>query len=303
VLTRRLIAITLVVVILDIAADTMAVRAHVPSGITIEAFQFPDGLTPVVDGHLADWQLVGPGLTLADFTDLVAGSPADLLDLEAEVWVGWNDSDNRLYVAAQVRDDIHQVDRPEGSAARIFQDDDLEIFLDPDHSGGQYADFSDLSLEEQLAVNGTEASHFVLAGPHSDGISLVNFSAADWYSLEQGPHSEAAVRFVGVPGGAGTVTYEFSVTPFDLVNVTADFLSRPHDLRDGEVLGFNLELSDYDARSEVFDAKWSLSGGQNAFRLSERFADLRLAGLEARFWPTAVTSNSWARIKASFAPR
>ena len=140
-LTRRLIALTLVVV-----AGTPAARAHLPSGITIEAFQFPDGLTPVVDGDLTDWPLVGPGLTLADFTDLVAGSPADPLDLEAEVWVGWNDSDNRLYVAARVRDDIHQVDRPEGSAARIFQDDDLEIFLDPDHSGGQYADY----IEKQL---------------------------------------------------------------------------------------------------------------------------------------------------------
>jgi hypothetical protein len=300
VLTRRLIALTLTLVVV---AGTPAARAHLPSGITIEAFQFPDGLTPVVDGDLTDWPLVGPGLTLADFTDLVAGSPADPLDLEAEVWVGWNDSDNRLYVAARVRDDIHQVDRPEGSAARIFQDDDLEIFLDPDHSGGQYADFSDLSLQEQLAVNGTAASHFVLAGPHPDGVSLVNFSAAGWYALEQGLHSEAAVRFVGEPGGAGTVTYEFSATPFDLVNVTADFLSRPHDLRDGEVLGFNLEFSDYDTRSEVFDAKWSLSGGQNAFRLSERFADLRLAALEERFRPTAVTPNSWATIKASFAPR
>ncbi|MBT5060560.1 MAG: hypothetical protein HOM68_28710 [Gemmatimonadetes bacterium] len=301
-LTRRLIAVTLVVVSLDIVASTAA-RAHLPSGITIEAFQFPDGLTPVVDGDLADWGLAGPGLTLADFTDLVAGSPADALDLDAEVWVGWNDSDNRLYVAARVRDDIHQVDRPAGSAARIFQDDDLEIFLDPDHSGGQYADFSDLSLQEQFAANGSTASHFVLAGPHPDGISLVNFSAASWYALEQGAHSEAAVRFVGEPGGAGTVTYEFSATPFDLVNVTADFLSRSHDLRDGEVIGFNLEFSDYDTRSEVFDAKWSLSGGQNAFRLSERFTDLRLAALEDRFQPTAVTPNSWARIKASFAPR
>ena len=44
---------------------------------------------------------------------------------------------NKLYVAARVRDDIHQIDRISGSAAtKIFTDDALEIFFDADHSGG-----------------------------------------------------------------------------------------------------------------------------------------------------------------------
>ena len=89
--------------------------------------------------------------------------------------------------------------------------------------------------------------------------------------------------------------------PFDRVDTGASFLSREHDLTELEVVGFNVEFDDYDSRSELLDAKWSLSGGQNSFRLSERFGDLWLRALEVGFRPTSVTDSSWGRIKSSFA--
>lgn len=279
-----------------------AALAHSPEGLAVEAFQFADDLVPTVDGRLGDWAIAGPGLTAESFVDLVAAAPVDAQDFEVHVWVGWNESANRLYVAAEVVDDIHQVDRPDGSAAtRIFQDDDMEVFVDADHSGGQFADFSDLSNAEQLARNGTEASHFVLAGPHRDGEFFVGFSAAAWYALDDGPYTQGALTFDGTPGGRGVTRYEMAIVPFDRINVTADFLSRGHDLREGEKIGFNLEFSDFDSRTDLLDAKWSLSGGQNAFRLSERFADLVLMPLDDRFRPTGIEKVSWGRIKASFA--
>ncbi len=273
---------------------------HMPAGEMVRAVHLEDGQTPIIDGEFDDWEGIAPVLQMADFGDLVAGAVADALDFDLQVWIGWNDTENRLYLAVEVTDDIHQVDRPTGSATtRIFQDDDLEVFVDADHSGGQYADFSDLSPDEQLARNGTEANHFVLAGPHEDGEDFVNFSAAGWYALRDGPYTQADLRFDGTPGGVGVTRYEMSLVLFDRVNVTADFLSSRHDLRPGEVIGFNLELNDFDSHSELFDAKWSLSGGFNAFRLSDRFTDL---WLEPPVIATAVQDVSWGRIKASFRP-
>ena len=285
-----------------LCASTVA--AHPPAGHVTSAFQFPQGMEPVIDGHLEDWALLGsPTLTTSDFVDLVNGATPDDGDLAIQAWLGWSPETGRLYVAAEVRDDIHQIDRPNGSAtSRIFLDDDLEVFVDGDHSGGQYADFDGLSDAEMLALNGAQASHFVLGGPHPDGDYFVNFSAASWYALVDGSYTAAAINFDGVIGAAGVTRFEMSLAVFDEINMTADFLSRRHLLRAGEHLGFNLEVSDFDARVDLLDAKWSLSGGQNGFRLAQRFGDLALLPLEDRFRPTAVREATWARIKSSFAP-
>jgi len=274
------------------------VGAHLPVGEEIAAFQFPAELEPAIDGDLSDWELVPPRyrLSASQFTDLVADAAEDPDDFALWAALGWCSSTNRLYVAAEVRDDVHQVDRPDGTAASlIWQDDDMEIMVDADHSGGQYARFDDLPQAEALARNGAAASHFLLAGPHRDGDFFVNLSAAAWYALPAGPHTAAAVAHSG-----GTTRYEVSLTPFDEVNMVADFLSVPHAMAEGETLGLNLEFRDFDANSEVWEAVWSLSGGQNAFFLSERFADVRLASLEEPFLPTSVRSRAWGQIKASF---
>lgn len=277
-------------------------EAHAPPGALVTAVLLPAGQTPVIDGELDDWAGISPTLRMADFTDLVSGdqgATGDLADFDLKVWLAWSDVDNRIYLAAEVTDDIHQIDRPAGTATtRIFQDDDFEIFIDADHSGGQFADFSDLDPEQQLARNGTEANHFVLAGPHEDSTEFINFSAAGWYALEDGPYTQARVSHVG-RSGAGVTRYEMVLVPFDRINVTADFLSLRHDLSAGEVLGLNLEFNDFDSRSDLFDAKWSLSGEFNTFRLSERFGDL---WLQPRETTTAVQDLSWGRIKASLRP-
>jgi hypothetical protein len=206
-------------------------------------------------------------------------------------------------VAARVRDDIHQVDRPDGTATdgQIFVDDDMEVFVDGDHSGGQYADFDDLTQAEQLALNGAQATWFVLGGPHPDGDFFVNFSAAGWYSLENGPYTQAALTSESLQAGA-IVNYEFGFAVFDEVNMAADFLSRRRPLVAGDVLGFNLEFTDYDQLSDTFDAKWSLSGGFNAFRLADRFTDLVLSDLEEPFRPTSIRASTWGQIKSTFDP-
>jgi hypothetical protein len=275
--------------------------AHLPLGKVFPAFGFPQGAFPVVDGDLSDWAGVDDAFAIdtAQFVDLVSDAEVDGEDFSIRLWVGWSDTENRLYMAARVLDDVHQIDRPSGAAVLMWQDDDMEVFVDADHSGGQFADFSDLSAAEQLRSNGAEANHFVIAGPPPDQDFFLGFSAADWYSQHDGPFSAAAYRFQGDVDGLTATNYEMMLVPYNRIDVGAEFQSIGHDLTAGEVLGFNVHFNDFDQNSTVFEAVWSLSGGQNSFRLSERFSDLRL--MESDPDPTAVRDRSWGRIKASFA--
>ena len=276
---------------------------HYPEGVAYRAFQFPDHLIPVIDGDLRDWEIVGDSYAIltGQFHDLISPEveASDSDDFAARLMVGWNKAENRLYIAAQVRDDIHQIDRPAGSAEVIFRDDAMELFIDADHSGGQFANFTELSDEEYRRRNGTEANHFVLAGPPPDEDFFVNYSAAAWYALPDGPYTRAAVEFAGVLGGDGVTNYEVMLVPFDRVDINAVFQSEEHLLREGEILGFNVEFNDLDVHSELFDAKWSLSGQHNSYRFSDRFTDLIMMPLEGTLQGTAVEPRSWGRLKAS----
>jgi len=283
-------------------ANGAPATAHTPAGHSVSAFQFPDLLVPTVDGDLSDWDIVSNEYAIHTdlFVDLVKGASVDSDDLSVRLMVGWNQTLNRIFVAARVVDDIHQVDRPAGTAStRIFQDDDMEVFIDADHSGGQYANFAELSPEEQLRMNGASANHFVLAGPPPDGDFFVNFSAAGWYSRADGIYTGAAVAFES--SSAGTITtYEMMVSPFDTVHMDAAILSTEHRMVEEEIIGFNVEFGDFDANSLLLDAKWSLSGAQNSFRFADRFTDLHLMPLRGLFAPTGVGATSWGRIKAQW---
>ena len=281
-----------------------SVLGHYPEGVAYKAFQFPDHLVPVVDGDLRDWEVVGGSYAIltGQFYDLISPEveASDSDDFAARLIVGWNKAENRLYISAQVRDDIHQIDRPAGSATELFfLDDAMELFIDADHSGGQFANFTELSHEEYRRRNGTEANHFVLAGPPPDDDFFVNYSAAAWYALSDGPYTKAAVKFVGVLGGQGVTNYEAMLVPFDRVDINAVFQSEEHLLRENDILGFNVEFNDFDVHSELYDAKWSLSGQPNSYRFSDRFTDLMLMPLEGTFQGTAVEPRSWGRLKAS----
>ena len=275
---------------------------HAPESVTYKAFQFPVGLEPELDGAFEDWSIVGRSylITSGDLSDLVGDSQPNDEDFYAELMVGWSRERNRLYFAAQVHDDIHQIDRAAGTAAtQIFLDDALQLFVDADHSGGQFANFSELSPEEQDNVNGTRANHFVLGGPPPDDDFFVSYSTASWYALSDGPYTQAVLVHEGEIGEIGVTRYEVSLVLFDKINVNAPFQSVEHSLRENEVIGFNVEFDDFDRRSNLLDAKWSLSGELNSYRFSERFADLMLMPLEGIFNPTILEVNSWGLIKQS----
>ena len=73
-------------------------------------------LIDLKDGSIDEWEeLWEPSLTTLDFTreiidrdtpkrEIVSNNPADF---DFRVWMGWNDTHNRLYVSGQFADDIH----------------------------------------------------------------------------------------------------------------------------------------------------------------------------------------------------
>ena len=274
--------------------------SHFPSGVVYKAFQFPVGMEPEIDGSLSDWSIVGEAYEIgtSQLTDLVRDTRPDPSDMSIQLWVGWSSRFNKIYVAARVYDDIHQIDRPAGSAAtKIFTDDAFEVFFDIDHSGGQYANFTDLTAKEALSLNGATANHFVMSGPSPDDVFFVNYSAASWYALQDGPYTKASLVRNGGIGEAGITYYELEITPFSRIDMGAAFLSSEYSLVEGEVIGFNAEFDDFDGMEEIMDAKWSLSGKFNSYRFSERFSDLELMPLDPMFVPTPILPESWAKIK------
>ena len=46
-------------------------------------------------------------------------------------------------------------------------------------------------------------------------------------------------------------SYEVMLVPFDRVDINAVFQSEEHLLREGEILGFNVEFNDFDVHSEL----------------------------------------------------
>jgi hypothetical protein len=289
-----------------LSGSTRAAHSHLPVQTVFRAFQFTDDQVPTIDGDLGDWAMVNESyvVTTGSFVDLIGGAETDEGDFSVELRMGWNKNENKLFFAAQVADDFHQIDRPAGTAGTlIWQDDNMSIYLDADHSGGQYGNFRNVTAEEQVRRTGSQAQWFTIAGPPPDENFFVNFSAAGWYALPEGSFTAASYSVNGVVGGRSVTNYELMLVPFDRVDMRAAFLSGEHLLAENEVIGINVEFWDFDTRGpNIAGARWSLSGGQNAHLLADRFTDLILMPLEDRFRPTSVSATSWGILKRSFLP-
>jgi hypothetical protein len=290
-----------------------AAFAHFPEGVTYFIAQFPDANVPVIDASLDDWvplsgtayeittemlyeQLAGMGL---------AGTGVDLSD--AAIWMatGWNEAANKLYVGAQMYDNLHMVLRPTGEPTLMWQQDDLEFMTDADHSGGQYAGFADLTPEESKRQVGSQAQQYAYAYPNADGINAISFMAATW-DVEP-PYQEVAFDFQGTNLGPGTVIYEISATLWQDCNWMGPDQSVEADLTEGEIVGLQFSFGDFDdpENPTQYHAFWTVSGQDATFKQAERFADFMLAPIDETIdWektgPLAVESNTCGRIKASF---
>ena len=93
-------------------------------------FQFPDHLTPVLDGDMSDWDIVSDVYKIkAETMFNQFGAPMDLSDFNASLIWAYNINDGKAYFSAWVADDY------------INDTEKWSTTTDWDHSGGIFRGF------------------------------------------------------------------------------------------------------------------------------------------------------------------
>lgn len=252
------------------------------------------------DGDISDWEDVvgeaslGPSNFFADPT-VGDGAQYNPADMDYRIWLSWNESSNRLYLATERTDDVYINEYGGGAPASVWQHDSVEFMIDGDHSGGQYNYNNEESFtdEEKVRNQNAQAQKWNAIFDSPDGRYLGYPGQAAW--LNQPPLSDGGGNSVG--GGPTLSVLEIYITPYDDIIPTDQEGSIATDLEAGNVIGFQIAMPDFDTAPTEYRGYHNLSGQAATFRFAERFVDGRLI---AAGGATAVADQSWARIKASF---
>lgn len=285
-------------------ALVLAENAHAHIGEKVFLiFEIPDadlGDIDLFDGDISDWEdVVGDAsLTPEDFfADPTVGDGAQYnpADMDYRLWLGWSETNNRLYLAAERTDDVYINEYGGGAPATVWQYDSVEFMVDGDHSGGQYNfNNSETMTDEEKARNqNAQAQKWNAIFDAPDGRILGYPGRAEW--LNSVPLSGGGGGSVG--GGPTVSVLEIYVTPYDDIIFADQEGSRATDLEAGNIIGLQIAMPDFDEAPQQYRGYHTLSGQAATFRFAERFVDARLVGAGEA---TAVADLSWARIKASF---
>lgn len=259
------------------------------------------------DGSTDDWRdvLGEPSLTASEF--YIAGGDApvyDPADLDFQIWLGWHQATNRIYVAMECSDNayVNQYGGRAGSTHMSLHDS-MQFAIDGDHSGGEYDfvpnDFS--TLDEFLQVTQAQAQNYyaIARTPDAHYINL-GYGFDDWYT--QPPYVDGGG---GITSEAPVISVvEFYVTPYDRLVKDSPEQTMISALLPGKVIGFFLGVIDYDRAPKEFHAGYAVYPSLRTQFTADFFADGVLVGAEGMAPEiSAMESDSWGRIKASFGSR
>jgi len=295
-----------------IAALCTGLAAHEPADVTYFAFGFPLHAIPVADGDLSDWDMVPESYEINlgdDFYETVRGIGTDLdfADINIKNMIGWNEETNRVFSASDVVDDFLHNKRETPSGHNW--DDDINFMIDADHSGGdQFPDgIHDLSDEERLLIEYTGMQLYTALIPPIDGWWLFMYhhdTEFPWLTNGKNTpspdHLEVGWSRTGESDGPGTYTYEFRVAPWEFLDYRGVGGSTEVDLEVGNVIHIGYMFKDYDT-SDSYEGSYDFPPIHNVWRNASVLGDFELAPVDLSMFPTAVETDSWGRIKASFA--
>jgi hypothetical protein len=296
---KRVVSVFSAIMVLAFAAS---VSGHTPVGETFFAAQFPDNGVPTIDGDPSDWDIVPESpyhirtdrMSAADPSiGLLERGSSDPSDLNMDSVVGWNESSNQVYFLVSVFDDIHNVDRDD--VARFWEDDDIEINLNGDATGGD---------EHNLEGEPYNQQYYGFVVPPVEGQFFYPQPSFDW--MQPGSKwLEFGWSYTGEQFGESTYYYETAMTVY-LSAPTAEGAPESDviavDLEEGEIIHFTVDIGDFDEPGQTYDSFWSISddraccSANSDLFLSPVDPDLE-AALADR--PTAVEAASWGRIKAN----
>lgn len=201
---------------------------------------------PTIDGDLSEWEALfqAPHFTSSRFLSVEGDEGVvDDADQDVELWLGWSQDSNQLYVAARVTDDVAA-----SSASDAEVGDNMQIFIDADRSGGEFDE----------------------GDPHAQQY-VMNADVNGPVSLPGGTANPSGVEAAVLRSGQTTV-YEWCLMAWD-------GNSEEHTFEINERIGLSLAFADFDSQSSVDseapDALNSLFGRSHLSNAS-RFAVFRL---------------------------
>ena len=259
----------------------------------------------LTDGSIEDWVKVGPAsLTLLDFfVGPISTSQRDPSDMDIRIWLGWMKSPPRIYLAAIRADNDYVNEYPEIDASMLIYDS-IALGIDGDHSGGQlFGD--DTETEEGRLIHNKQAQLYTALPEVPEGSNVQLFLSALWKWLVWPTEPPFSLGGGAVAGENPFVSItEFYVTPFDLFVYNSPEESVESELYAGKTIGFRLFVNDWDSAPRVwamYDLQSDTIGEPNP-----EFNDGILLGADDLSGQDAgdgsvVRTDSWARIKASFA--
>lgn len=252
------------------------------------------------DGSVDDWQdIVGdPTLTAQDFViDERSGSAYDPADLDFRIWLSWHQPTGRIYVAIEAVDDIdiNEYSGLEGSLFMVAYDS-FVFMVDGDHSGGEYSFFrTDFdTIEEWRQRHQAQAQTYtsIAQAPDARYVNLLRFD--EWFSRP--PYVDGTGSVIGEAPTVSVI--EFYVTPFDRLVWDSPEESRPSKLYPGEVIGFAMQVVDYDTAPQMDNATFLLPPFGRSFFTADLFVDGILASRDGKIPEASVVEQStWGWIK------
>ncbi|MFA6110778.1 MAG: sugar-binding protein [Candidatus Latescibacterota bacterium] len=254
-------------------------------------------VVPTIDGDLSEWASYPAWnvWTFADnFIDNSFGTVKDLNTLDFTGKLAWHQGTRMLYFAFDVFDNVHVQESAKGQCLYWIQDD-LEWYIDADNSGGSY--------------NGAEPAGTRRCGPAQQeallvggvGDDICTCSDSKW-SMD-GPYLYYKGMVTVTATGTRT-TYEVARMLFDFLDETPE-ASTVHNLTEGDVIGMSWDIEDQDASGEGKSqtTAWYTTSLTALYREANNLNDVVMSPAE---WAvaggtTAVESESWGAVKATFA--
>lgn len=189
-------------------------------------------IPPTIDGDLSEWEALfdSPLLTNPDFINPDspnlgerAGTVPDEGDQKVEVWVGWNDRTDMIYVAGRVVDDVFGTNTTPDDPTVVWASDAMEVFINAINSG-----------------DGADRQQYVLNPVGAQGAVLFPLAFEDATLGANPPNVTAAAQRNGT-----VYTYEFAIPGWTVFNEVR------HNFKRNQVIGFRIAFPDFDSEEDA----------------------------------------------------
>ncbi|HVW19797.1 MAG TPA: PKD domain-containing protein [Opitutaceae bacterium] len=275
--------------------------------VTFKVFQFPADRIPRVDGEASDWDIVPDSYAVhADqlIDDGGAHGHPDPATFRLTVKVGWVKGLNRLfflYQATKGRWDF---------ASSGLPGDIFEVVVDGDASGGPlvYRGRGDRGTqpagspadpridpdEAHWAIHSVQAQNYHVFTPPGDRDWCIAWGAPTW--VKELPYANSACRYNFRSGGAGKLTLEFWLTPFDYAGPEGPQRAVESVLRENKIIGLSWAVIDFGDAPGDRHHFWNLSRHHQMFGDASLLCAFRLMPLEPRLLPAIAAQWSWSVV-------